>query len=70
MEVDVDRSSQGERDDEHRRGEIGSADQRVDAAFEVAIAAQYRRHHQVVVCDGCRDRVRRGPLFPIQVVHP
>ncbi len=48
-QVDVHRAGDGVRDDEQRRRQIVRLHQRVDAAFEVAVAAQHRRHDQIVV---------------------
>jgi hypothetical protein len=43
---------------------------RIDAALEVAVAAQHAAATRLVLLDRVADRRRRGPLLPMQVVHP
>jgi len=42
----------------------------MDAAFEIAIAAQYRNRHKIVFLDGKRRSIRVVTLLPMQVVQP
>ena len=51
LEVDVDRAREGVRDDERRAREVVGLDERVDAALEVAVAAEHARDDQVALGD-------------------
>ena len=62
--VDIRRSGQRERDDERRAGEVIRLNQRVDAAFEVAVPAQNGGRDQVAVDDRLRDRFRKRAAVP------
>ena len=60
----------GERvgDDQRRRGQVGGAHLRVDAPLEVAVAAQHRHDHQVLVAHDLGDRLRqRAAELPMQL---
>ena len=46
-------------DDERRRGQIIRANQRMNAALEIAVAAQDRDGNQIVVLDGRADSIRQ-----------
>ena len=60
-EVDVDRARQRKRDHQWRRRQVGRSDLRVDAGFEVSVAAEDRRDDQAVVLDGLGHGVRKRP---------
>ena len=53
----------GERvgDDERRRRQIVGADLRLNAALEVAVAAQHRCHDQILILDDLRHRLGQRP---------
>ena len=55
---DVEIHASGKRvgDDQRRRGEIIRAAERIDAAFEIAIAAEHRDGDEIIVLDGFADR--------------
>ena len=57
VEVDVDAAGEGVGDDQRRRGEIVGLDLRVDAALEVAVAAEHGGDDEVVRLDGLGDGV-------------
>ena len=46
-QVDIGRAGQGVGDHQRRTGQVVGLDQRIDASFEVAVAAQDGRRHQV-----------------------
>ena len=54
-QVDLHGPCQRERHDQRRRCEVAGSGQRVDAPFEVAVAGQHGRNHEVIVLDGCGD---------------
>src|SRR5699024_1688817 len=58
-QVGVDGAGQGVGDDQGRAGQEVHAHVAVYAAFEVAVAGQYRRHVQAVAVDGFADRLRQ-----------
>ena len=69
----IDRHRAGERvgDDERRRREVVGAHLLLDAAFEVAVAAQHRRDDEVAFASTSADTSSgSGPLLPMQVVQP
>ena len=55
LQVDIDRTGQRVGDHQRRRGQVVGLHLLVDAAFEVAVAAEYRRHHQFLALDRFRD---------------
>ena len=61
LQVDVDRPGQRVGDHQRRRGEVVGQGQRVDAAFEVAVAAQHRGRDQIALLDRRADRLRQRP---------
>ena len=67
-EIDVDAARERVGDDERRRREIRRAHQRMDASFEIAVAAQHRGDDEIVVADRGRDRVRERAGVPDAVV--
>ena len=58
-EVDVHRAGQGEGHHQRRAGQVVGLHVRIDAALEVAVARQHRRHHQVA-CPRPRWRSARA----------
>ncbi len=61
----------GERvgDDQRRRGQVRRAHLRVDAPLEVAVAAQHRHDHQVLVAHDLGHRLRQRPRIADAVVN-
>ncbi len=71
VEVVVDAAGERVGDDQRRRHEVVGAHVGVDAAFEVAIAAEHGDGDQAVLFDGlARRRSGSGPELPMQVVQP
>jgi hypothetical protein len=63
--VNVHRSRERVRHDERRRRQVARLHERMDAAFEVAIAGEHRDHIQVVSFTSCSiSGVASGPEFP------
>jgi hypothetical protein len=60
VEVDVHTTGQGIGNDQRWRRQIVGPNQRMNAALEVAIAAQHRRHDQVTRLDALRHRIWKG----------
>ncbi len=56
-DVDLHRTGKGVGHHQHRAGQVVRPHQRMHAAFEVAVARQHRRHHQVMILDGLFDIV-------------
>ena len=54
-QVDIDRAGQREGHHQRRRGQVVGPHHRVDPALEVAVAAQHRADHQVVILHGVGD---------------
>ena len=70
-QVDVDAAGEGVGDDQRRRGEEIRPHLGVDAALEIAVAAQHRRDDEVVLVDLRATPVRAaGRELPMQVVQP
>ena len=59
-QVDIHRPCDGVGDHERRRREVVGPHERLDAALEVAVARQHRRHHQALVFDGRRHVIGQG----------
>src|SRR5919206_355566 len=57
LSTGVDPAGQGVGHDQRRRGQVAGADLRMDPTFEVAVPAQHRGHHEVVLLDRTGDRV-------------
>ena len=55
VEIDIHAAGQRVGHHQRRRSQIIRAHQRIDAAFEIAIAAEHRDRHQVVVFDRLRQ---------------
>ena len=60
-QVDVRGAGQGIGDDQRRAGQVVRLDQRIDAALEIAVAAQDRRGHEVPLADGRGHRLGQRP---------
>ena len=58
-QIDVDAAGQRIRHNQRRRRKIVRLHQRIDAAFEVAVAAEHRRDDQVFLLHGLRDGFRQ-----------
>ena len=58
-EIDIHRAGDRVGDHQRRRGEIVGAHVGVDAAFEVAVAREHRRRHQIVLVDRLGDFLRQ-----------
>ena len=69
-QVDVHRAGQGVGHHQRRAGQVVGFDVRADAAFEVAVAAEHRRHHQVLRSTSAAMASGSGPLLPMQVMQP
>ena len=70
VRVEVDRSGERVGDDERRRRQVIRAHLGVDAALEVAVAAEDGRGDERPLLDGLRHGSGSGPLLPMHVVHP